>query len=257
MIEKIELGSKFVDCSLDSSVLRITLNRPERRNACTMEMYNAIKRATIIADSRDEIRVLVLTGSGASFCVGGDMGGAEQETPGTLALQADPLDNIPFAHLERCTKIVITAINGHCHAGGMDLMMCSDISIASEQAVFRVPELLRGLADGWLGARLPQRVGLAKAKYLIFTAQQIDAREAERIGLISMVVPHEALSEKVNEVIQQVILTAPNAGAAMKKQMNQQLPPFDIDIFQRSVRSAEVIEGFSAFVEKRPPNWSK
>ncbi len=251
----VDLDSRFLEANRESGVLRVRLNRLERRNACTMEMYNGIKKAMVIADNDPDTDVVVITGTGDSFCVGGDMGGQAQETDGRLAQEADPLDMVPFTHLERCTKTVITMINGLCHGGGLNLALCSDISIASDRAQFRGPELLRGLADGWLGARLPQRIGFAKAKYMIFTAAAIDAVEAERMGLVSLVVPHEELEEKVKETIEQIRLTGPEARAALKKQINQQLPPFDVEIFTRSMRSPEMIEGFSAFLERRAPRW--
>jgi enoyl-CoA hydratase/carnithine racemase len=104
---------------------------------------------------------------------------------------------------------------------------------------------------------LPARVGTAVAKYLLFTAATIDAHEAARIGLIAAVVPHADLSARIDWVLEQIRRTAPAARAAVKQDVNRHLPPFDMPMFARSLRSAEVVEGFQAFVEKRPPRWPR
>lgn len=256
-MEDIDLGSNYLRATRGEGCLRVTLDRPHRRNACTMAMYNGLRRAANLAENDPAIDCLVIAGSGENFCVGGDMGDDQQERGLDLANEAEPLDLIPFASLERCSKIVISAVNGICHAGGCDIVLCSDFAIASERATFRVPELLRGLADGWLGARLPERIGMARAKYLIFTGASIDAHEAERIGLVAKVVPHAQLGAEVEAAIAGVRGCAPAARAALKKQMNSQLPPFDVGIFARSLRHPEMREGFRAFLEKRAPDWPR
>jgi len=137
------------------------------------------------------------------------------------------------------------------------MVLCSDIAVASERATFRAPELLRGVADPFLPARLPSRVGLAWAKYLLFTAAVIDAAVAERIGLVAKVVAHDQLGAEIETILGQIKLTGPQARAAVKRDMNRRLPQFDIAMFGDSLRSPEVAEGFRAFAEKRAPNWRK
>ena len=256
-MQTIDLGSKFLFCYLENGVITVKLNRPNRRNACTIEMANGIKRAALIAEQNKTIDVLLITGTEDSFCVGGDMTkNYENPRPFTIE-ELDALNAMPFNYLERCNKIVIAAVNGYCHAGGLDMILCADITIASEQATFRAPELLRGIADGWLGARLPQRIGLAKAKHMIFTAATINAQKAEALGLISEVVPHQQLMNKAYDIAEQVKLTGPQARSMLKKQINAQLPNFDLEIFQRSTQSAEAREGIDAFINKRDPIWPR
>ena len=137
------------------------------------------------------------------------------------------------------------------------MVLCSDIALASDRATFRAPELLRGVADPFLPARLPARIGVALAKYLLFTAASIDAAEAERIGLVAKVLPHDELPAHVESVLEQIRLTGPAARAAVKHDINRHLPAFDIPMFADSLRSPEVAEGFQAFVEKRPPKWPR
>ncbi|HSP97958.1 MAG TPA: enoyl-CoA hydratase/isomerase family protein [Candidatus Dormibacteraeota bacterium] len=253
---RIDLDSRYLDATLDDGVMRVVINRPERRNACTIEMYHGIKKAAVLADRDPAVDVLLLTGTGDVFCVGGEMGG-KHEGGGALDRETDGLDLLPFRALETTRAIVVTAINGLCQGGGLNMALCSDIAIASDRATFRAPELLRGVSDPFLPARLPARVGTALAKYLLFTAAVIDAREAERIGLVARVVAHEELPAAVDEVLAQVRNTGPAARAALKHEINRHLPEFDMVMFAQSIRGPEVAEGFQAFVEKRPPRWPR
>jgi enoyl-CoA hydratase/carnithine racemase len=252
----VDLGSRFLEGTVTDGVLRVVINRPERRNACTIEMYHGIKRAAVLADKDPAIDVLVLTGVADVFCVGGEMGG-QHEGGGAIDRETDGLDLLPFRQLESTGTIVVAAINGLCQGGGLNMALCSDIAVASDRATFRAPELLRGVADPFLPARLPGRIGTALAKYLLFTAAVISADEAERIGLIAKSVPHEELPIETERIVEQIRKTGPAARAAVKHDINRHHPPFDIPMFERSLRSPEVAEGFKAFVEKRPPHWPR
>ncbi len=250
----IDLGSKGLRATKDGGVLRVVLDRPERRNACTIEMYHGIKKAAVLAERDPEIDIVVLTGTGDYFCVGGEMGGKHEGGP-ALDRETDGLDLTPFVQLERCPKIVLTAINGMCQGGGLVMTIMSDVAVVSDRAQFRVPELLRGVADCYLGARLAPRVGVARAKYLLFTAQYFSAADALAMGLVSRVVPHGTLEHAVAETIGWIRQTGPEARAALKRDLNRALPRIDLEMFAASLRSDEVAEGFRAFVEKRAPRW--
>src|SRR5712671_5168047 len=208
-----------------------------------------------LAERDPEIDVVVLTGAGDTFCVGGEMGG-KHEGGQPLDRETDGLDLTPFVQLERCPKIVLVAINGMCQGGGLVMTLMSDVSVVSDRATFRVPELLRGVADCYLGARLASRVGTARAKYLLFTAQYFGAAEALAMGLVSRVVPHAELDAAVAETVGWIRQTGPRARTSLKHDLNRQLPPIDMPMFAASLASDEVREGFKAFVEKRPPSWS-
>ena len=250
----IDLGSRHLRGSKQSGVLRVVLDRPERRNACTIEMYHGIKKAAVLAERDPEVDILVLTGAGDHFCVGGEMGGRHEGGP-ALDRETDGIDLTPFVQLERCPKIVLVAINGMCQGGGLVMTLMSDLAVVSDRATFRVPELLRGVADCYLGARLASRIGVARAKWLLFTAQTFSAAEALAMGLIPRVVPHDALDAAVEETIGWVRQTGPRARTALKRDLNRQLAPLDLGMFVDSLASDEVREGFAAFVEKRPPGW--
>lgn len=252
----VDLGTRHLEARAERRVLHVRIARPEKRNAITQDMYRGLKRAAILADGDPELDALCLTGTGDVFAVGGDMSG-QAEDPAGLAQELDPTDHFPFRHLERCRKIVVAAVNGLCHAGGLNLVLFSDVALASERARFRVPELLRGAPDPWMAARLPAFVGLGRAKHLLFTAAELDARRAAEIGLVAECVPHDELAARVEAVLDQVRRTGPTSRAAVKDEMNRALPAPDVNLFRRSILSPEMVEGMKAFLEKRDPRWPR
>lgn len=252
----VDLGSKYLAAHVAERVLHVRLDRVHKRNATTQDMYRGLKRAAILADGDPELDAICLTGTGEWFGVGGDMSG-EAEDPEGLAQELDPTDHFPFRHFERCRKLIVSAVNGACMAGGLDLVLYADVSVASDRARFRIPELLRGAPDPFVAARLADTVGLARAKYLIFTASEIDAHEAEAMGLVGKVVPHDQLESHVAWVLEQVRLTGPQARAMLKDDINGRLAPPDYSLFRRAILSPEMVEGMKAFLEKRRPDWPR
>jgi len=251
---ELNLGSKFLHGNLQDGVLTVALDRPERRNACTIEMYHGIKKAAVIAEKDPGIDVLVITGTEDVFCPGGEMGG--QHEGGTdIDRETDRWDLIPFIQLERCPKTVVCAVNGLCQGGGLNMVLMSDVCVATDRAQFRAPELLRGVADCWLSARLAAHVGVARAKYMLFTAATVAAADALAMGLIARVVPHAALQAAVAETVAAIRQTAPGARKSVKRDIHRGLPPVDLEMFTDSLASEEVAEGFRAFIEKRKPSW--
>jgi enoyl-CoA hydratase/carnithine racemase len=251
-----ELGSPHIVAELRERVLHLRIDRVERRNAFSQDMYRAIKRAAIWADEQAELDAVCLTGTDRWFGAGGDMGGNAADKDG-LAIEWDPTDQFPFRHMERCSKVWIARINGLCHAGGLVLTLHCDVTIASDRATFRAPELLRGIPDPFLTSRLAAMVGVARARYLLFSAKEISAAEAGAMGLVGAVVPHDELDAAVDEVIGQIAATGPAARAAVKRDLNQRLPLADVGLFFRSIRSPEMVEGMAAFLEKRAPEWPR
>jgi enoyl-CoA hydratase/carnithine racemase len=234
----------------------LRIDRIERRNAFTQDMYRALKRAAIWADGQPELDSVCLTGTDKWFAAGGDMAG-KSEDPEGLANEWDATDNFPFRHIERCRKIWVARINGLCHAGGLDLALHCDVVIASADARFRIPELLRGIPDPFMSARIAEAIGIAKARYLFFTAAEISATEADQMGLIGKVVPHDELEAQTEWVLEQISLTGPEARAAIKRDLNARLPMSDTGLFHRTMMGPEMVEGMRAFVEKRPVDWPR
>src|SRR5437016_1100783 len=192
MPDAIDLGSRHLHAGTADGVLRVVIDRPERRNALTIEMYHGLKKAAVLAERDPALDVLLVTAAGDHFCVGGEMGGRHEGGAG-LDRETDGIDLLPFVQFERCPKLVVLGINGTCQGGGLNLTLTADLAVASERATFRAPELLRGVADCFLGARLATRIGMARAKLLLFTAAEVTAVEALAMGLVARVVPHAEL----------------------------------------------------------------
>jgi len=249
-----DLGSPHVDAHVDQHVLHLRINRPERRNAFTQDMYRAIKRAAIWSDRQADLDAVCITGTDGWFGAGGDL--ARRTSDGVTALDEewDGTDHFPFRHIERSRKIWVARVNGVCHAGGVDLCLHCDVTIASDQARFRLPELLRGLPDPMMAGRLVATIGLAKARNMIFTAAELTAAQAEAAGLVGTVVPDDELDSAVEWALQQIRLTGPSARALLKREINSHLPTHDMTMFSR-MSSEEMLEGMASFVEKRLPVW--
>jgi enoyl-CoA hydratase/carnithine racemase len=255
-VKPVDLKSEYLHARREDGVLWVRIDRPERKNSMTTEMYHGVKRACRIAEEKPDVDVVVLTGTADLFCVGGEMGG-QHEGDREFDAWTDMYDVTPFVQIERCPKLVLVRINGMCQGGGLVMTLMSDMSIACESARFRVPELLRGVADPWVIGRLASRVGMAQAKRLTFTGRYFSAREALDMGLIGEVVPDDALDAAVEKTIDEIRRTGPRARVLAKRDFNRQLPPLNMGMYQESLSSPECIEAWRAFIEKRAPRWPR
>jgi len=252
----------------------ITLNRPERMNAVTQEMLTDLhnKAADIIED--DEVRAMIITGAGRAFCAGTDvssLGRSEQETDvarqrreretSRASLPESPLPRWTFA---RIPKPTIAAVNGAAVGMGAEWVAQCDIRIASENARFGWVFSMRGLTpDTGAGPYLlPYIVGLSKALELMYSGEIIDAREAERIGLVTKVVPPEELMTAAKEMAVRVSQGAPLALKGVKELTygSMEWPPSvhqrETGVrFRQTNASEDCKEGIRSFLEKRPPLW--
>jgi enoyl-CoA hydratase/carnithine racemase len=254
--EVIDLGSPCLHATYSGHALRVRIDRVERRNSMTQDMYRGVKRAAILADREVDIDVLVITGTDDVFCVGGDMAGNAIDDP-TLAAEWDPTDHFPFRHLERCSAAVIAAVNGLCYAGGLDLMLHCDFSIAAASARFRAPELLRGAPDVFMATRIADWVGVGNARWIMFAMEAFGAERAMQMGLVQQVVPDEAFADAVDRLVASVLQGAPKSRSVIKDDINRGLRQHDARVFQRSIMNPEMREGMGAFVEKRDPVWPR
>jgi enoyl-CoA hydratase/carnithine racemase len=258
------LGSRYVEYHKKDGVAWLRLDRPDARNAFTREMYMAIVRACREGDEDPEVRLTVITGTGDVFSAGGDLKGRYSEDPDVEFTDVHTtrivgpgalLEVDPFLVVQRSKKLVVAVVNGIAQAGGFIMSMVADITIASDRATFRVPELLRGVADPWLASWLPVYVGMERAKNIMFTCRKFNALQAQQWGLVSEVFPHDQLEEGVQSVLDRVLLTGPEAAACYKAAANRLLRDPDYDNAGRSQASDEAREGFAAFSERRSPAW--
>jgi enoyl-CoA hydratase/carnithine racemase len=232
------------------------IDRPEARNALTGAMYYGIKKAVLRVDSDPELAALIITGTGDVFAPGGDLGGRAPDERDAPVPEVSAGESLPFTAIRQSRKPVIAAVNGICQGGGLLIAMMADIAVVSDRATFRVPELLRGIIDATYAYTLPAHVGLAVARDLLVSARRFGAQEAQAYGLISRVVPHDDLREAALKAAGEVLQTAPVARMHVKRMLNERYGLIDYPTMMWGLaESPEPREGFSAFMEKRAPNW--
>ncbi len=203
---------------------KIVLNRPEVMNALSPALLVELKQALDEANLDKEIALVVLTGAGRAFSAGVDLTllSSITVTNGRVGPVLDAPATSVVETIQRIPKIVIAAVNGHCYAGALEIVLACDLIIASEEAKFGDTHVRWGLRPSWgMSWRLPCAVGYAKAKELSFTADVISAREAEHIGLINRVVPAGMLDEAVQELARKIISNSLDAVAAYKQLYNR------------------------------------
>ena len=251
----------------DEGIATITLNRPQKLNAFTSEMYQGMMQMINDAATDDAVKVLVLTGTGRAFCVGADVKRLEQGLPRRDASHvpidpsSDTVSRILTLPLQRMEKPVIAAVNGIAAGGGLDAACACDIRIASERATFSSVFVRRGIVPTMGGTYfLPRLVGIDRACEMIWTGDLVDAEEAARIGLVTRVVPHDELEAATEELALKIAGGPPLAIKEAKRLIYSGLNT-DLESALKDVIKAYTALGLSedhrealrAFLEKREP----
>jgi enoyl-CoA hydratase len=239
----------------------LTINRPESLNSTNFRLHNELSRVWLDLAEDDEVRVAVITGAGRAFSAGGDFEVVEKSM-GNLEVVAQTMKEArDIVHnMINCDKPIISAINGVAVGAGLAVALLADISIASENARFTDGHTRLGVAAGDHAAVIwPLLVGMAKAKYYLLTCDMLDAKEAERIGLVSMVVPPDQLMPKAMEVARKLATGAQQAIRWTKHSLNQWLRAAAYTSFDYSLAlemlgffGADIREGLKAVQERRP-----
>jgi enoyl-CoA hydratase len=248
------LGTPYLRLAREGPVAVVTVDRPEMRNAMSPAMYFGVRYAVDLVNADDDLAGMLLTGTGDVFIPGGDLGG--QNVDGWADLpRLLGMDNTPFGAIRLSRKPVVCAVNGLAQGGGLMMAMLADVTVASDRATFRAPELFRGIADTNYGQILPRQVGPARARDMLLTGRVVTAAEAEAWGLVARVVPHDDLLAEAREVLAWCCRTAPKARADVKRVMDQFYGAYDRMSMDASLSSDEPVEGFTAFKERRNPSW--
>jgi len=237
------------------------LNRPEALNAFSKDVVEEIIRALEEVRNDENVRVVVVTGAGEkAFSAGADI----KSMVGMTVLKARELslmgEKLCLA-LENLEKPVIAALNGYAVGGGLEVAMSCDLRIASENARVGQTEINIGLIPGWGGTqRLTRLIGRTKAKELVFTGRMIDAKTAERLGIVNIVVPPDKLKEAVRQFALELASKAPVAVRVAKALINKGADigldsalELEREGFGVVASTDDLKEGVSAFVEKRKP----
>jgi 2-(1,2-epoxy-1,2-dihydrophenyl)acetyl-CoA isomerase len=249
-------------------VMTVTLNRPEKKNAMNGLMWRELIALFDEIEEKAETRVLVITGAGDGFCSGADLtdtGNAESLTTGVgQSLRSMRVVGRAALRLHELPIPTVAAVNGVAAGAGCNLALGCDLVIASDRARFTEIFSKRGLSVDFGGSWiLPRLIGLHRAKELVFLAEIIDAAEADRIGLVNRVVPHDELTAAVTEVAQRLAALPPVQLSVSKKLLNQSLSvsmsealEFE-DVAQvMNFQSADTAEAVLAFVQKRAPEFT-
>lgn len=248
----------------DRGVGYLTLNRPDVHNAMNSLMWDEGRDAVATFDKNADVRMVVLSGKGKSFCSGGDLKyqlaqrGADRSTK---VAEAKKLAQW-LRDLDVLNKPLIGKIQGPAYAGGLGLISVCDIAIGLESAVFAITEARLGLIPAMISPYVMRRLGVAKSRRYFLNGKSFDANEALALGLLDRIVAPEELDIAVEEEIQLVLDCAPGAVATIKRLIDyvsrsdfENKFMYTVDRIADMWDAAEAVEGLSSFVEKRQPSW--
>lgn len=248
---------------VEDEVAWITINQPEKMNRLTIKSMDKLVESVERAEDNDRVKVLVITGAGdKAFCVGASLDQFEQENILTSRKNLDAYARICRV-FNRVPKPSIAMINGNAMAGGCGLSMLPTFGIASDKAVFSCPEIKVGIWPMMVMAILFRTVGRKKGLELICTGDQIDAQEAERIGMINRVVPHDELR---SHVVQLADKLKSKSSSTLRLGLEAYYNIMDME-YNKAVsylkdmivvlsNTPDAVEGTRAFMEKRKPKWT-
>ena len=235
--------------SKKAHIARVTLNRPAAGNAINQQLAQELEEVCQLINQEDDIYVVTLTGAGNTFSTGGEKELEETYHPATAIAGID--------------RPVIAAVNGDALGLGLEIALSCDIRIASYKARFGLPQVARGRIpmDGGT-QRLPRIIGRGKAMELLLTAETISADKALEIGLVSKVVPPEALAGEVDKLAETIAAKGPIALRYLKEAINKGLDMtleqglrLEADLYFLLHTTADRTEGIKSYLEKRPPEY--
>jgi methylglutaconyl-CoA hydratase len=238
----------------------VTLSRPERRNALTLELLTELCRAMRVASEQPQQRVLILRGAGAAFCTGLDLKEAADQAKAhaTAEMVANTLIAISQTRL-----VTIAAVHGAAVAGGAGIMSACDFVVAAERTKIGYPEVRRGLVAGLVMTFLRRQVGERNMRELLFGGELIDAARAKEIGLVNRVVAPNDVMIETQKFAESVLQGAPGSVAQTKRLVEElwwRSVKEDVDLalkyHMQARASDEAREGIAAFNEKRKPAWA-
>lgn len=258
------MSARILEIRCQNGVATLVLNRPERLNALNLALGQELATALKQAADDSAVRVVVLTGAGRGFCAGGDLREfLELRQKGEL----QSLRSVVAAGKEivltirRMPKPVVAVVNGPAAGAGANLAFACDLRLASDQASFTQSFVRVGLHPDFGGTYfLPRLAGPARAAEMIYLGEAMDARRAERLGLVNRVVPHARLEEEARVLTGKLAAAPPLPLALAKQALFQRLEPdleamldYEIAAQEKCFASADALEGFNAFLEKRAP----
>ncbi len=248
--------------AIEGHVAQVTIDRPKVLNALSGQTLDLLEEVLDRLEADDDVRAVVLTGTGEKAFVAGADITEIQELDGEAGEAFSRRGQELFDRIETFPKVVIAAVNGFALGGGCELAMACDIRVAAENARFGQPEINLGIIPGYGGTkRLPRRVGQGHALELLFTGDMIDARKAWDLGLVERVVPEGSALKEATDLARAIAGKAPLAIAAIKRAVAASVSEgsegseAEAGEFGRIMESEDKDEGVSAFLEKRSASW--
>jgi len=249
----------LVKIETSGPVTTVTLNRPEKRNALTLDMLRNLAEAFREIARERKHRVVIVRGEGMSFCAGLDL--SESKDRAKARMSAKNVGEVLRA-IVRTPAVTIAAVHGHAVAGGAGIMSACDIVVAEDGTMIGYPEPRRGLVAAMVLTLLQRQVGDRKMRELLLTGELIDAKAALEIGLVTRIVPRGGLEAGIDSLTASVMKNAPGA-LADTKLLIEGLAPKNFEsalarsyaVALRMRSSTEAREGIEAFEEKRNPSW--
>lgn len=251
--------------SLSNGVLTLALNRPDSHNAMNPAMIQALTTVFEALPARDDVRVVILTGNGRSFCAGADL--AYMLEAATYNFDQNVADGHAIFDLmhavDACPKPVVGRINGAAIGGGLGLVSCCDIVVAVARARFGFSEVRLGLVPAVISPFVLAKIGVVNGREYFLTGERFDAHEAQRIGLVQYVTEDaDALDARVQERVDNLLMAAPGAQAAAKElvrraayQPKREMRDYTARLIAEMRAGEEGREGMLSFLEKRKPAW--
>ena len=248
----------------EGAVARVTLSRPDVRNAFNDQMLEDLAEVFTALRDEPEVRLVVLTGQGKSFCAGADLHWMKRVIAYTY--EENYQDSLKLAHMLRqiytCPKPVIGRINGSAIGGGTGVVAACDIALAAEDAVFGFSETKLGLTPAAISPYLLKRMGERNLREYFLTGERFSAARAAEMGLVNAVVPADQLDAAVNGKIGLILTGGPEALGVSKELIREiaerrleENSPYTAGVISKLRISEEGQEGMNAFLEKRKPDW--
>jgi methylglutaconyl-CoA hydratase len=258
--------AEYTQLEINNGIARLSLNRPEKRNALKREFIEELNGALQSISADRSVRVLVLAAEGKVFCAGMDLGQMQQRAQSENGKSDWQKDSQVYCDLLKSIFSLpiptIAAVQGPALAGGFGLVLACDMVVAAKEGFVMLPEPMRGITAAMVTPLLIHRIGSGPATFMLLSGERISAARAHQYGLVHAMVEAEDFQERVNQLTQAVLTGSPEALAITKRHLHHCSADHIMEQLDQSITvSAEAREtddareGLAAFLEKRSPNW--